>query len=222
MTESKGYKKGMGMEGLIARFYDKNSRRYTMQLYREWAERLVQRIHEGAEVLEIAPGPGYLAIELAKLKKCRIGGLDISKTFVDIARRNAQEAGVEIDFRQGNASAMPFENDTFDLIVCTSSFKNFSDPVKSLQEMHRVLKSGGKAWISDLRRDVSDQAIRAFVANEMKVKGLAAVMMRYTFKHTLRPHAYLTEQFKEMTTKTQFKRAEIKNNPMDFEAFLEK
>ena len=217
--DSKGYK-GIGMEGFIARSYDKTARR--MHVYREWADRLAQQIHDGAHVLEIAPGPGYLAIELARRKDCRIVGLEISTTFIGIARRNAQEAGVEIDFRQGNASAMPFEDGTFDFIVCTSSFKNFSQPFMALREIRRVLKTNGRAWVSDLRRDVSDRTIRDFVANEMNMEGFPAFFMRYTFKHQLRPRAYLSEQWKEMAEKTRFTRVEIKNNPMDFEALLEK
>src|SRR5579864_9095031 len=62
----------------------------------------------GARVLEVAPGPGFFAIELAKLGKYTITGLDISRTFVEIATKNARQAGVTVDFQQGNAAAMPF------------------------------------------------------------------------------------------------------------------
>ena len=68
------------------------------------AKQLVKKIPANGKVLEIAPGPGYFCIELAKLGKYQITGLDISKTFVEIARKNALEAGVKVDFRQGNAS----------------------------------------------------------------------------------------------------------------------
>ena len=49
-----------------------------------------------------------------------------------IARENAQRAGADIDFQRGDVSAMPFENATFDFLICTSAFKNFSDPLKAL------------------------------------------------------------------------------------------
>lgn len=87
MTKSKGYI-GIGMNGLIAALYDKDARKYSMGLYREWARRLALQIHDGDDVLEIAPGPAYLAIELAKLKKSRIVTLEISRKFVAIARKN--------------------------------------------------------------------------------------------------------------------------------------
>lgn len=192
-----------------------------MGIYQEWAERLAQLMPQGSYVLEIAPGPGYLAIELARRKRCKMVALEISETFVEIARDNAAKAGVEIDFRQGDASAMPFETGTFDFVVCTSAFKNFSEPVKALQETHRVLKAGGKSWFSDLRRDVSDRTIRDFVANVMNVRGLASLSTRYTFTHKLRPRAYSADQFREMATQAGFAKVEIKSNAIDFEALLE-
>ena len=136
---SKGYK-GAGMDGLIACQYDKIARRYMAELYRTWAQELSEGLAEDSRVLEIAPGPGYLAIELAKRRNVRITGLDVSENFVAIALGNAKRAGVDIDFQQGNASFMPFENEKFDLLMCTSSFKNFSEPLEALNEMYRVLK----------------------------------------------------------------------------------
>jgi ubiquinone/menaquinone biosynthesis C-methylase UbiE len=212
----------MGMEGFIARQYDKSAQRDMAELYRTWAQKLSQGLAEGNHVLEVAPGPGNLSIELAKLRKLGIIGLDISETFVAIARRNARTAGVDVDFQHGNASAMPFENERFDFIMCTSSFKNFSEPVKALHEMHRVLKPGGKAWISDLRGDVSNDAIDSFVNDTMKVKGLGGTFMKYTFKHTLRPRALTAAQFRELVAQTPFTKLEITENPIDLEVLLSK
>lgn len=221
MASSKGHK-SVGMEGFIARQYDKSARRDMAELYRTWAQRLAEKIEDGDRVLEVAPGPGYLAIELAQLRNVKITGLDISETFVAIERRNAQEAGVEIDFQLGNVSAMPFENAKFDFLMCTSSFKNFSEPLKALNEMHRVLKSDGKAWISDMRHDVSDETINNFVKNEMKIKGFNGLFMKYTFKRVLRPRAFTAAQFKELASDSPFKNIEIKENTLDFEMLLEK
>ena len=49
---------------------------------------------------------------------------------------------------------------SFDLIICRAAFKNFSEPLQALHEMHRVLKPGGKALIMDLRRDASLEDIK--------------------------------------------------------------
>lgn len=68
---SKGHK-GIGMDGFIARQYDKTARRYMGDLYRTWAERISEGLAGNANVLEIAPGPGYLAIELARRRRVSV------------------------------------------------------------------------------------------------------------------------------------------------------
>ena len=92
--------------------------------------------------LEVAPGPGYLAVEMARTGRVLVTGLDVSRTFVQIAEQNAREAGVSVDFRQGDAAAMPFADDSFDLVVCQAAFKNFTLPQTAIAEMHRVLRPG--------------------------------------------------------------------------------
>src|SRR5512138_997637 len=147
----KGYK-GLPMEGFIASWYAKTTLK-DLKRHRLMAKQLVNKIPAGGRVLEIAPGPGYFCIELAQLGNFQISGLDISKSFVEIARKNASDAGLKIDFREGNASAMPFKDNTFDFTFCQAAFKNFSEPVKAIAEMYRVLRPGGLSVIEDMRRD---------------------------------------------------------------------
>src|ERR1700681_3429537 len=135
--------KGPEMEGLVAQWYSRiRGTKSQIEAYRKEAERLTSTLPEGAKVLEVAFGPGYLAIELARLRRYKVSGLDISHTFVKIAGQNATEAGVTADFQQGDAAVMPFEADTVDLIVCQAAFKNFVRPGSTLSEMHRILGGG--------------------------------------------------------------------------------
>src|SRR5690349_20886820 len=96
------------MEGFLARWYARITGK-KRQEFRKAAEAVAAQVQSGGSVLEVAPGPGYLAIELARLGDYRIVGLDISRTFVRMATENAKEAGVAVTFTQGNASAMPLE-----------------------------------------------------------------------------------------------------------------
>src|SRR5512147_1105449 len=125
MKTTKAYK-GLPMEGVIASWYAKTTFK-DLKRHKLMAKQLVEKIPANGKLLEIAPGPGYFCIELAKLGNFQITGLDVSKSFVEIASKNAMESGVKIDFRQGNASGMPFENETFDFIFCQAAFKNFSE-----------------------------------------------------------------------------------------------
>src|SRR5262245_49573530 len=106
--QRKAYR-GLAMEGPIARWYARNTGK-NVEEFRKAAHEIAQRAPGGSDVLEVAPGPGFVTIELARLGPYRIIGLDISKSFVQIATENAARAGVEVTFRNGNASSMPLES----------------------------------------------------------------------------------------------------------------
>ena len=145
-TESnikKSYK-GMAMEGFIARWYAKNTKS-NLDQYKDFAKKVAENVTEGSKILEVAPGPGYLSIELMKMGYYNVTGLDISKTFVQIANNNAKEEGVKVNFTEGDASNMPFANETFDFIVCTAAFKNFTKPIMAINEMYQGIKAKWKS-----------------------------------------------------------------------------
>jgi len=221
---TKGHKR-IGMEGFIARWYDKNARKNTPGQYKTWALEAAENVADGSNVLEVAPGPGYLAIELAKCGKYKIVGLDISRTFVEIAQKNATEAGVgaKVEFRQGDAAHMPFESEMFDFIISTAAFKNFADPIGALREMYRVLKANGKTVIIDMRRDASDEAINNFV-NDMGLSRINSLTTKWTFKYGLKRTAYTKKQFEDFISKTKFRGHEIRDSKdlIGFEIWLEK
>src|ERR1700689_301322 len=121
--------KGMGMEGNTARWYDRTARK-DMPEIRALAVRIAAAIPPAAHVLEVAPGPGFLSIELAK-RGLRVRAVDISRTFVEIARRNAAAEGMDVCFELGNAAALPLEDASVDCVVCRAAFKNFAEPVKA-------------------------------------------------------------------------------------------
>jgi ubiquinone/menaquinone biosynthesis C-methylase UbiE len=219
---AKGYKR-VGMEGFIAKWYDKNARKGTPEQYKTWAKMVAENVAEGDSVFEVAPGPGYLAIELAKREKYTIVGLDISRTFVEIAQKNAEAGvGAAVEFRQGDAAHMQFDDETFDFIVSTAAFKNFADPIGALREMYRVLRAHGKAVIIDMRRDASDEAIRDFVKS-MGLSSIGSLTTNWTFK-SLRRTAYTKKQFEDYISKTKFPRHDIRDSEdsIGFEIWLEK
>jgi ubiquinone/menaquinone biosynthesis C-methylase UbiE len=194
------------MEGLIARWYARNTGKNIDQ-FRKEAREVAQQLPSGSDVLEVAPGPGFLTVELARLGPYRIVGLDISRSFVRIATENASKAGVEVTFREGNASSMPFDPDSFDLVYCRAAFKNFSEPVRALREMYRVLKPGGKAVIQDLRRDASPDGIKAAV-REMGLGWLNSLLTRWILRW-LRKRAYSPDDFRRMVGQTPFGTCQI-------------
>ncbi len=210
--------KGMGMEGRTAKWYA-NLTRKSMDEFKTLARRVADQLPAGGRVLEVAPGPGYFAIELAKLGKYQVTGLDISHTFVEIARRNASEAGVSVDFHQGNAAAIPFADESFDFLVCRAAFKNFAEPVRALQEMYRVLAKGGQALIIDLRRDASPDSINQAV-DTMHVGAVNGFITKLTFRFMLLKRAYTQRQFEQFLAQTKFSPVQIKQDLIGLELSL--
>jgi len=215
----KGYR-GMGMEGAVARWYDRNTRK-DMERFRSLAARLRTVLPQGGDMLEVAPGPGFVAIEMAKDRGYGVTGLDVNRTMVELAQRNAAEAGVEVGFHQGNVSAMPFADESFDLLACSAAFKNFSQPHKALEEMHRVLRPGGTALVLDLRRDVPMSEIRRYFSSI----GLSTINLWVTlatFRFMLLKRAYTQDQFERMLADIPFRSKEIRLVDIGVELWLQK
>ena len=208
------------MEGRVAKWYAANTGK-TLDEFTKLAQRIASQLPPGSSLLEVAPGPGYFSIELAKLAPYSITGLDISHTFVEIARQKAAEAGVRVDFKQGNASNMPFASETFDFLLCRAAFKNFGQPVRALQEMCRVLKPGGRGLIIDLRRDASPESMNRAV-DAMGLSAVNKIMTKLTFRFMLIKTAYTKEQFQQILAQASFSSVDIQEVDIGFEILMTK
>jgi ubiquinone/menaquinone biosynthesis C-methylase UbiE len=208
------------MEGFVAKWYA-NLTKKALDDFKTLARQVAEQLPPGAEVLEVAPGPGYFAIELAKLGDYRITGLDISATFVEIAHANASRASVEVDFRRGNAAGMPFKHDSFDFLLCRAAFKNFAEPLSALREMYRVLKPAGRALIIDLRKDASPESV-AQAVDEMKLGPVNGILTKATFRFMLLKRAYTKSDFERMVSQTGFGKIEIRESSIGLEILLSK
>jgi ubiquinone/menaquinone biosynthesis C-methylase UbiE len=176
--------------------------------FRREAKDVAERLPNGAHVLEVAPGPGFFAIELAKLGDFKVTGLDISRTMIEIATQNARNANVKADFLVGNAAAMPFPDASFDFIYCSAAFKNFSEPVQALDEMYRVLRAGREGVIVDLCKDASPDDIDTYVRQSGRTR-IDAWMTKWTFRHLLLKRAYTKDDFIQMAKQSRFGTCDI-------------
>jgi ubiquinone/menaquinone biosynthesis C-methylase UbiE len=218
MAKAKGYR-GLAMEGPIATWYARNTGR-NLSRFTNIARLLNERVRPGGAILEVAPGPGYLAVELAK-RGYAVTALDISSSFVKIARDNAAAAGVTVDVRQGNASAIPLSDSAFDAVVCVAAFKNFTDPLGAINEMHRVLRPGGEASIFDLRKDANRQTIDAEVRG-MHLSRWNTLVTRWTFELLLLKRAYSRDDLEQMAARSRFCRADVALDGIGLELRLRK
>ena len=209
------------MEGVVARWYARQrGSPAQMSQYRTQAAQLASLGPPSAAVLEVAPGPGYLAIELARLG-ARVTGLDISHTFVEIATANARRARAAVAFHQGDVAAMPFPDASFDLVVCQAAFKNFAQPATALEEMHRVLRPDGLAVIQDLDREAST----ADIDREVRRLGLGAIdglLTKWILATMLRRRAYTRAQLAWLAEESSYASWEVQKVGIGLELRLSK
>lgn len=99
-------------------------------------------------LLDVACGSGEFLDEQAA-RVARVTGVDLSDIEVRLARRKLRDritAGTA-EIVQGDATALPLPDETFTAVNCVGAFLAFDDPARALAEMHRVLRSGGRAVV---------------------------------------------------------------------------
>ena len=130
----------------LAPKYDKRigffERRVLGEEHRAWA--CSQAV---GHTLEVAIGTG-LNLPLYP-SDVSLTGIDLSPEMLDIARERASSLGREVDLREVDAQALPFEDNSFDTVVCTYSLCNVPDDERVVAEMKRVLKPGGRLILVD-------------------------------------------------------------------------
>jgi SAM-dependent methyltransferase len=99
-------------------------------------------VEPGMDVLDVACGTGNATLPAAKAG-ARVTGLDFAPGLLEIGRERAADAMVEIDFIEGDAQAMPFEDGTFDRVVSTFGHMFAPDHRRTADEMKRVLRPDG-------------------------------------------------------------------------------
>ena len=112
----------------------------------------------GGHALEIGHGPGYLGLEwLKSTQNSTLTGLDISPDMTALAERNALSYGLHerVQYDTGVGDKLPYPDNTFDAVFTNGSLHEWVNPKGTFDEIYRVLKPGGRYYVSDLRRDMS-------------------------------------------------------------------
>ena len=132
----------------IAPVYDSMNRLMTAGLDRRWRrETAAAVVRPGDRVLDVCCGTGDLAIEAAHAGG-NVTGLDFSAPMLDRARQKS----AEIEWLEGDALALPFPDNAFDAVTIGFGLRNLANVERGLEELRRVLRSGGRLGILEITR----------------------------------------------------------------------
>jgi demethylmenaquinone methyltransferase/2-methoxy-6-polyprenyl-1,4-benzoquinol methylase len=132
----------------LAGTYDRYARILSFGQDPRWRSFLASRIEAGSgdTVLDVACGTAAVAIEVARLRGCRVVGIDQSAEMLAEGRSRVERAGLtaRIELREGRAEALPFENAAFAGLTFTYLLRYVEDPAATVRELARVVRPGGR------------------------------------------------------------------------------
>lgn len=199
-----------GIQGpFMVEVYDQMQRRFRDKGWIETKAIIQSGITEGT-ALEVGPGPGYLGLEWLKhTDRTRLTGADISPDMISLARLNEAEYGFNerTEYVECTGAAMPFDDNEFDAAFSAGSLHEWSDVPKTLEEIWRVLRQGGRLFISDLRRDMMSP-VRWFMCFVTKPKEIRPGLITSTNA------AYTPTEVKTLLTKSRFTDFTVSSSPM--------
>lgn len=129
----------------------------TDRTWRKKAIRIIGRNLKPGRILDVATGTGDLAISSLRLNPVKVTGIDISENMLSIGQEKIRRAGLaeQIELLRGDSENIPFEDSVFDVAMVAFGVRNFSNPLKGLKEMTRVIRSGGMVMVLEFSRPVA-------------------------------------------------------------------
>ena len=110
----------------------------------------VANLQLGDRVLDVGCGTGLIARRAAEIVGATgsVAGIDVSPEMIAVAAARSEAGGTSVDWRSGDATALPFPDGSFDVVLCQMTLMFIEDRLRAVQEMHRVLSEGGRVLIS--------------------------------------------------------------------------
>ena len=142
----------------IASRYDFLNHLLSFGIDRSWRRKSIRTIseiiHNPSRILDVATGTGDLAIAALDLNPVHITGIDVSEKMLGEGREKIRKLSLQekINLTEGDSQKIEFGNDTFDVVMVAFGVRNFTDPLRGLSEMNRVLRKGGVIMVLEFSR----------------------------------------------------------------------
>ena len=143
----------------IAPRYDFLNHLLSFGVDRRWrrkAVRVISETHKNPRILDVATGTCDMALAAMRLDPSHVTGIDISSGMLDSGRQKIIKKGLEgkIDLVQAGSENIPFSDGSFDVAMAAFGVRNFSDRLKGLSEMNRVLDENGMIMVLEFSKPV--------------------------------------------------------------------
>lgn len=185
------------MFNAISGKYDLFNDIMSMKLAHVWRTKALKTLipYQPKHILDIAAGTADLSIKAVELLQPeQVIGIDISEQMLDVGRVKVEKAGMsaKITLQTGDVSVMTFENDSFDAATTSFGIRNFEKLEKSLTEIHRVLKPGGKFVILEMSEPQTPIIKQGYLLYTRTIIPFAVK----TFANDPKAYSYLTSSMK--------------------------
>lgn len=161
------------MFGSIAGAYDPTNTVLSLGIHKLWKKTLVKKssARVGDRILDCATGTGDLAFEFERTlgKNCEIVATDFCPEMLEVAQKKAKSASSQIQFSVADATHLPFSDRSFDVATISFGIRNTPSPEKTLSEMARVLRPGGRVMVLEFGKPRSSFVKAAFSWYSKKV-----------------------------------------------------
>ena len=123
-------------------------------LWRRRAIRIISEFCKNPHILDVATGTGDLAIAAMKLNPSKITGIDISQKMLEIGKEKIDRKGFsgKIELMTGDSEKIPFADSVFDVAMVAFGVRNFSNSLKGLSEMKRVIRNEGMIMVLEFSK----------------------------------------------------------------------
>ncbi len=196
--------------------YDKMSRLVSMDIYLQFQQYLKINCPEG-KILDVGCGTGRGLVLIGKDSRYQTAGIDPASNMIKLSQKNAKAENVAADFRIAEVESLPFSDNEFDAVISNGAFHEWQDAEKGLNEIYRVLKPGGIAFINDIRSDADIGEIYNELGHRITFKP-----MRKAFMKNIKKGTYNLSKAEDIVEKSPFKNPKIDAKKISYEIKLKK
>jgi demethylmenaquinone methyltransferase/2-methoxy-6-polyprenyl-1,4-benzoquinol methylase len=124
------------------------------RMWRRRAIKIISRTYKSPHILDVATGTGDMAIAAMKINPSKITGIDISRKMLELGSEKVIRKGYsgKIELTWGDSENIPFADNVFDVAMVAFGVRNFSDPLRGLSEMTRVIRNGGMLMVLEFSK----------------------------------------------------------------------